>query len=71
VDRFGLRFDPRLRDEVLARMQRMRIPWRVAYLPPILEPVRDPSGEIADIRVRPARDLDEVMGAFGRAGAGR
>ena len=71
VDRYGLRFDPKLRDEVLARMQRMHIPWRMAYLPPILEPVRDPSGEIADIRIRPARDLDEVIGAFGRAGAGR
>lgn len=67
VEKYGTRFDPSLRDEVVARMRRLGLPARIATLPPVLEPVRDAGGAVVDATARPARGVDDVIEAFARA----
>ncbi len=64
VEHHAMRIDPRLRDEVLARLERVGVPWRIAILPPTLEPVRDATGAMVDAKARPARNVDDLIGAY-------
>ena len=61
VERFGLRIDPHLRDEVVARAARAGIPSYVAFVMPDLIPIRDATGEVVDARVDYASDLTTQM----------
>jgi hypothetical protein len=44
------------------------LPTRGAFLSPIVEPVRDASGKLADARLRYTLDLAEVMLDYSRKG---
>jgi len=61
VERFGLRIDPRLRDEVVARAAQGGIPSYVAFVMPDIMPVRDAQGEVTDARLAYTSDLTLQM----------
>lgn len=61
VDRYGTRFDPALRDEVVARVERHGLPSYTAFVQPRLEPVVDAEGRIVDVRVSYPLDLETQM----------
>ena len=61
VERFGIRIDPKLRDEVVARAEAAGIPSYVAFVMPDLEPIRDAAGNVVDARVSFTSDLTTQM----------
>jgi dipeptidyl-peptidase-3 len=61
VEGYGVHFDPAVRDEVVARVDRLNLPSYTAFVMPRLEPVRDQSGEIADVRISYPLDLTAQM----------
>jgi dipeptidyl-peptidase-3 len=60
-DAHGVHFDPALRDEVVARVDRLGLPSYTAFVQPRLEPVHDASGHITDVRVSYPLDLETQM----------
>ena len=50
-ERYGIHFDPALRDEIVARVDRLNLPSYTGFVQPRLEPVIDAAGSIADVRV--------------------
>jgi dipeptidyl-peptidase-3 len=61
MERFAIRVDPALRDEVIARADRAGIPSYVAYVMPDLVPIRDADGNVVDARVASTSDLTTQM----------
>jgi dipeptidyl-peptidase-3 len=57
VDKYGTHFDPAVRDDVVARYGRLQIPTYYAGVYPVLQPVRDKSGQITDIAVQYSHDF--------------
>ncbi|MGQ0504994.1 MAG: dipeptidyl-peptidase 3 family protein [Myxococcaceae bacterium] len=51
VESKGVRFDPKLRDEVVARTKLMQIPPRLALAPPFLIPKVNARGEVTDVKL--------------------
>jgi dipeptidyl-peptidase-3 len=68
-DRYGIHFDPALRDEVVARVDALRLPSYSAIVMPRLTPkYRD--GDIVDVEVSYPCDLETQMleySAFARS----
>jgi dipeptidyl-peptidase-3 len=52
VQRLGVKFDPKLRDEVLARVKAANIPSSIYLVSPRLVPVLDGQGAVKDVVVR-------------------
>ena len=70
IESYGVHFDPALRDEVVARVERLNLPSYTGFVMPRLEPVVDASGEIADVKISYPLDLTVQMleySAVGRA----
>jgi dipeptidyl-peptidase III len=65
-ERYGVHFDPALRDEVLARVDRLGLPSYTGFVMPRLEPVRDADGTIADVRISYPCDLTAQMLEYSR-----
>lgn len=66
----GVKFDPKLRDEVLARVDKLNLPSYTGFVMPRLEAVRDASGAITDVKISYPKDLTRQMleySAIGRA----
>ena len=61
VEDYGVRFDPALRDEVVARVDRLRLPSYSAFVMPRLTPRRAPDGTIEDVEVSYPCDLEAQM----------
>lgn len=61
VEDYGVFFDPALRDEVVARVQRVDLPSYTGFVMPDLEAVRDATGAIADVRVSYPLDFTRQM----------
>ncbi len=61
VQRFGIRIDPRLRDEVVDRAGRVGVPSYVAFVMPDLKPVRDAADVVVDVRVEYGSDFTTQM----------
>lgn len=57
----GIHFDPALRDEVVARVDRLDLPTYTGFVMPKLTPVRDDSGAIVDAEISYPRDLATQM----------
>lgn len=57
---YGVHFDPSLRDEVVARVDRLNMPSYTGFVQPRLEPVLR-EGEIVDVRVSYPLDLTTQM----------
>jgi dipeptidyl-peptidase-3 len=60
-DTYGVHFDPALRDEVVARVDRLQLPSYTGFVMPRLEPVTNHSGAIIDIEISYPLDLSAQM----------
>jgi dipeptidyl-peptidase-3 len=58
---YGVHFDPALRDEIVARVDHLRMPSYTGFVQPRLEAVRDERGEITDVRISYPLDLTTQM----------
>jgi dipeptidyl-peptidase III len=58
---YGVHFDPKLRDEVVARVDRLKMPSYTGFVQPWLEPVTDSSGKITDVKISYPQDLTQQM----------
>jgi dipeptidyl-peptidase-3 len=61
VESHGVHFDPALRDEVVARVERLDLPSYTGFVMPRLEPVRDESGQVTDIVISYPMDFAAQM----------
>jgi dipeptidyl-peptidase-3 len=61
VDAYGTTFDPGLRDEIVARVDKHQLPSYTAFVQPRLEAILDDAGQIADIRISYPLDLERQM----------
>ena len=61
VERYGVHFDPALRDEVVGRVDHLQLPSYTAFVMPTLAPVRNSEGDITDIAISYPLDLTEQM----------
>ncbi|BCS36041.1 dihydrofolate reductase [Luteitalea sp. TBR-22] len=57
----GIHFDPALRDEIVARVDRLDLPSYTGFVMPRLAPVRDETGRIVDVEVSYPCDLATQM----------
>jgi dipeptidyl-peptidase-3 len=60
-DAYGVHFDPALRDEVVARADRLHLPSYTGFVMPRLEARRDESGDIEDVTISYPMDLTAQM----------
>jgi dipeptidyl-peptidase-3 len=60
-DAYGVHFDPALRDEVVARVDRLQLPSYTGFVMPRLEAVRNVSGDITDVAISYPLDLTAQM----------
>ena len=58
---YGVHFDARLRDEVVARVDQLKMPSYSGFVQPKLEPVKAADGSITDIRITYPLDLTTQM----------
>ena len=58
---YGVHFDPELRDEIVARVDRLNLPSYTGFVQPKLTPVIDNAGNIADVRISYPQDLEQQM----------
>ena len=58
---YGVHFDPDLRDEVVARVDHLKLPSYTGFVMPRLEPVADRSGAITDVKISYPCDLTKQM----------
>ena len=61
VETYGVYFDSTLRDEIVARVERLRLPSYTAFVMPRLEAVRDAGGTVVDARISYPMDLTAQM----------
>jgi dipeptidyl-peptidase-3 len=66
-DTYGVHFDSTLRDEVVARVDRLNLPSYTGFVMPKLEPVKNASGAITDIAISYPLDLAVQMLEFAAA----
>lgn len=57
----GVHFDPKIRDEIVSRVDRLNLPSYTGFVMPRLEPVRNASGEIADVTISYPQDFTKQM----------
>ena len=58
---YGVHFEAELRDEVVARVDRLQMPSYTGFVQPRLEPVTAPDGTITDVRISYPQDLAAQM----------
>ena len=58
---YGVHFDPVLRDEIVARVDRLQLPSYTGFVMPRLEPRRDERGAIVDVEISYPCDLETQM----------
>jgi dipeptidyl-peptidase-3 len=60
-ERHGVHVDPALRDEIVTRVDRLKLPSYTAFVQPRLDAVRDAAGAVVDVRVSYPLDLERQM----------
>src|SRR4029077_1933735 len=60
-DTYGVHFDPKLRDEVVARVEKLNLPSYTGFVQPKLEPVMGADGKISDVTISYPQDLTTQM----------
>jgi len=58
---YGVHFDPTLRDEVVARVDRLQLPSYTGFVMPRIEAIRGDSGEMTDVEIAYPLDLSAQM----------
>jgi dipeptidyl-peptidase III len=66
---YGVHFDPKLRDEVVARVDRLQLPSYSGFVMPKLTAVTDAAGTITDVAISYPQDLAAQMLEFSKASA--
>jgi dipeptidyl-peptidase-3 len=61
VETFGVHFDPALRDEVVARVDRLQLPSYTGFVMPRLDAIRNDAGDIVDVEISYPLDLTTQM----------
>jgi dipeptidyl-peptidase-3 len=61
VETYGVHFDPALRDEVVARVDRLHLPSYTGFVMPRLEAVTNAEGDITDVTIAYPLDLTVQM----------
>jgi len=61
VERYGVKFDPKLRDEVIARYEKLDRPSYTGFVMPKLTAARDEAGKIVDVKLSYPMDLETQM----------
>jgi dipeptidyl-peptidase-3 len=61
---YGVHFDPALRDEVVARVDRLKLPSYSGFVMPRLEAVTGADGTIQDVKISYPLDLTKQMLEF-------
>ncbi len=64
VDKHGVRFDPRVRDEVAARYKKLDLPIHWAGINPELTPSFDREGRVTSVRIDYPRDFTRQRLAY-------
>jgi dipeptidyl-peptidase III len=64
---YGVHFDPALRDEIVARVDRLRLPSYSGFVMPKLEAVTNESGDITDVEISYPLDLSAQMLEYAEA----
>jgi len=67
VDTYGVHFDPALRDEVVARVDRLGLPSYTGFVMPKLDAVRNEAGDIVDVAITYPLDLTTQMLEYSNA----
>jgi dipeptidyl-peptidase-3 len=60
-DTYGVHFDPKVRDEVVARVDKLNLASYTGFVQPKLEAVTDASGRITDVKISYPMDLTTQM----------
>jgi dipeptidyl-peptidase III len=60
-DTYGVHFDPALRDEIVARVDRLQLPSYTGFVMPRLEAIADDAGAIVDVEISYPLDLATQM----------
>jgi dipeptidyl-peptidase-3 len=60
-DTYGVHFDPKLRDEIVARVDHLQLPSYTGFVMPRLSPVTNAQGEITDVTIEYPLDLSAQM----------
>jgi dipeptidyl-peptidase-3 len=60
-ERFGVHFDPKLRDQIVARVDGLKLPSYTGFVMPKLTPVRTADGRITDVAISYPMDLTAQM----------
>ena len=63
-DSYGVHFDPKLRDEVVARVEKLDMPSYTGFVQPRLEAVTGADGRITDVKISYPLDLATQMLEF-------
>jgi dipeptidyl-peptidase-3 len=58
---YGVHFDPELRNEIVARVDRLKLPSYTGFVMPTLTPVRDAAGAIVDVQISYLCDFAKQM----------
>jgi dipeptidyl-peptidase III len=58
---YGVHFDPEMRDEVVARVEHLKLPSYTGFVMPKLEAVKDKKGKITDVKISYPCDLTTQM----------
>jgi dipeptidyl-peptidase-3 len=66
VDKYGVRFDPKLRDQVVARYKQLNLPVYWAGINPELTPKFDASGNVSSVAMTYPRDAIRQYLTYGR-----
>lgn len=66
-ERYGIYFDPALRDEILARVDKLKLPSYTGFVQPRLEPQRDADGTVRDVKISYPLDLTAQMLEYAEA----
>ena len=61
VDKYGVHFDPALRDEIVARVDQLQLPSYTGFVMPRLDARRDEAGNIVDVEISYPCDLETQM----------
>jgi dipeptidyl-peptidase-3 len=60
-DKYGIHFDPKVRDEIVARVDKLNLSSYTGFVMPKLTPVKDANGTITDVKISYPRDLKAQM----------
>jgi dipeptidyl-peptidase-3 len=60
-EKYGIHFDPKQRDEIVARVDKLNLSSYTGFVMPKLTPVIDAAGTIADVKISYPRDLTAQM----------